>query len=457
MLNKPKFMIPSTNVEECVVDASASTLSFSCIVDGNEAVSAWRIKIYLLSNNVSVYDTGKQTCSELFFPIDEKNRNITFKINLKDYANTGTLTQTSDSTNSSPEYYTFKNSTDEYYWTMEMWSVKDKDNENPTVKSCEEVFFANSEPIIDIKYSPSKSGTYKPISEIDLKYNKCFFKASYSQAENIPIKRYGWQIVDCDSDTKLVDTISKNQVYGVGDNILCTFGGFADNRTYKIRVFVETQNGKKVVSDFTEFASAYQTELLDSNFKTAALDDEPGIINSWSKAVIIGGKANGNVSYKSSYPVNDSTAIVIPVGSSVEYNHGATSELNIPEASYMALSTQIDKLASTDEIVLFQADGKSENGISVGRKLWYNNKTFYYSVSDSSGNTVIKSQSVPYSPNHQVWYVITMSPYLGELGENTNLSVTVSIAENALKPSQNLYPSTTKYPVHGVWEVKNGI
>ena len=457
MLNKPKFMIPSTNVEECVIDKAKSPLPFSCIVDGNESVSAWRIKIYLLSNNVLVFDTGKVNLTEPFFPIDEKNRNVTFEKDLNQYENKATLTETEDSTSSNKKYYEFKNSTQEYYWTIEMWSLSDKDKEAPTTKSCEEVFYANSDPNIELKYSTARNGTYKPISDIDLQCNKCFFKAEYSQAENIPIKRYGWQIIDRDSDTRLVDTITSNQVYGVGDNILCSYDGFADNRSYKIRVFIETQNGKKVFSDFYEFSAVYQTELLDSKFKTGVLKSEPGIINSWSEAVIIGGTANGKIEYKTSYPTNTVSCVKIPSGSYIEYNHGATSELKISESAYMVISTQIDEVITDDEFIIFQAEGKGDNGVAVSRKLWYKDKKFYYSVTSSDSNSVIKEFSVPYSPNHQVWYVIIMSPYLGENGGDTFLTVSTSVAIGGLKPSVETYPSATLYPSHGEWEVQNGI
>ena len=457
MLNKPKFMIPSTNVEECVIDKAKSPLPFSCIVDGNESVSAWRIKIYLLSNNVLVFDTGKVNLTEPFFPIDEKNRNVTFEKDLNQYENKATLTETEDSTSSNKKYYEFKNSTQEYYWTIEMWSLSDKDKEAPTTKSCEEVFYANSDPNIELKYSTARNGTYKPISDIDLQCNKCFFKAEYSQAENIPIKRYGWQIIDRDSDTRLVDTITSNQVYGIGDNILCSYDGFTDNRSYKIRVFIETQNGKKVFSDFYEFSAVYQTELLDSKFKTGVLESEPGIINSWSEAVIIGGTANGKIEYKISYPTNTVSCVKIPSGSYIEYNHGATSELKISESAYMVISTQIDEVITDDEFIIFQAEGKGDNGVAVSRKLWYKDKKFYYSVTSSDSNSVIKEFSVPYSPNHQVWYVITMSPYLGENGGDTFLTVSTSVAIGGLKPSVETYPSATLYPSHGEWEVQNGI
>ena len=85
MLAKPKYMAPSTNLKECVIDVNASEIPFSCIIDGNESISAWRIKVYALDNNTNVLDTGKQVLSSPFYPVNSQNKNVVFKVNLHDY------------------------------------------------------------------------------------------------------------------------------------------------------------------------------------------------------------------------------------------------------------------------------------------------------------------------------------------------------------------------------------
>ena len=74
-------------MQECTIDVKNDKILFSCIVDGNESISAWRIKIYTLNDSALVLDTSKQTLSKPFYPIDSKNRNVVFEINLKDYLN----------------------------------------------------------------------------------------------------------------------------------------------------------------------------------------------------------------------------------------------------------------------------------------------------------------------------------------------------------------------------------
>ena len=85
MLNKPKYMIPSTKRQECVIDATANDIIFSCVVDGDEAIGAWEIKIYTLIDNALMFDSGKQKLSSPIFPINAKNENAEFEVNIKNF------------------------------------------------------------------------------------------------------------------------------------------------------------------------------------------------------------------------------------------------------------------------------------------------------------------------------------------------------------------------------------
>ena len=68
MLNKPKFMTPSINNDSCVVDVNADKITFSCIVDSDEPIYAWRIKIYKLSDNSLILDTGTKDLTPPLLP-----------------------------------------------------------------------------------------------------------------------------------------------------------------------------------------------------------------------------------------------------------------------------------------------------------------------------------------------------------------------------------------------------
>ena len=68
-----------------VIDAKSDRIPFSCIIDGNEAIYAWRISCRLIDDYSFVFDTGRIVLEAPFFPIDEKNRNIIFEKDIKSY------------------------------------------------------------------------------------------------------------------------------------------------------------------------------------------------------------------------------------------------------------------------------------------------------------------------------------------------------------------------------------
>lgn len=437
MLNKPKFMSPSTNMSECVMDASADSKVFSCIVDGSESVVSWRIKIYTLASNTMVYDSGK--VSTQFYPVDEKNRNVIFKADISDHANT--LTNAAAA---------FTNSDKPYYWTIQFTG-----SSGAEVTSCEEVFYANPKFSITVRYSTDNT-TYSNLSsgsEKVISTRQCYFKAVCGQKDSMSLnlKRYGWRITDS-TDTVLLDTISKNQVYGMVDNILCHYEGFANNETYYVEVSIETQNGDILKTEPLPISVSYETTVLTSEFKTEALLDEPGIINDWGNANIIMGEAYGDISYKNNYPINGNKSVIIPKDSRIEYTYGSNSELNISENSYIVLSTQIPE---SKNITLLEMSGTDSEGNVLKRKLFYSVNKFIYEVTVGA-ETVRASVYPEYTPSPYVWYIITMSPIITDnRGINTvELTVNARCTDGGLYPSESLYPSDSLYPSFGEWEVK---
>ena len=457
MLNKPKFMRPSTNTPECVIDINESKLNFSCIVDGNEAVYAWRIKIYQLNNNEKVYDTGKITFKQNysptlpFFPINEKNQNVVFSLNLKDYPSIITS-----------QSATFKNFQEPYYWSIEFWNgadnTTDTSGDNPTVVSCEEVFYANTTPEISMYYKRNDESDYTlfptdgytvPIFDA----NKYSFKAKYTQAENVPLKRYGWKLTDIDTGQVLIDTIAQNQIYGTADNIICSYDGLLNNSNYSVELYVETQNNAVVNTLPVSFTVSYVTTYLSSDFVTETLKNEPAVRNSWGDAKTIEGRrSDGRDDYISDYPImgGGTTAVKIPQGEYITYDYGSTSNLDITEDSYIVLSTQ---LLNGEDTVLFVAEGLDDNGNELIRKLSFENGRFTYMVGNSRDGYETRqyTPSKGYKPSRYVWYIITMSPY-SHTDRSTTLKVVESHVINSLYPSSNLYPSTSLYPKFGTWD-----
>ena len=470
MLSKPKFMSPSTNVEKRVVNANNDSMSFSFIVDGNEAIDGVYVKIYdiekdeiILSsaynwningdiiNDVIFEDIFKYG---VFYPINENNENNLFLFNMK--------------SKDSSETQIITNREEPYYWTV---SVKGTSGQEVT--SCEEVFYANTPPDLVIKYSYDKSN-YTDItngSSLTLNQRACYFKATYTQAEGVPLKKYGWRLTDKNSGEILIDTISKNQIYGTANNILCGYNGLMNDCTYLLELYVETQNGYVVLTE-REFSVSYETTYLTSDFRIESLKSESGIILDWTKSVVISGRKTNNVSYLYNYPIvnNDisdidettglhsNNCVSIPKGDSLTFDYGSNSNLDISEESYVVLSMQ---MPNNEDVVLFEATGENTDGFDLVRKLSFIEGKFVYSILGNQGMMITKEYNPVYSPNDYVWYVITMSPILfDETGkEYIDLIVNENIAEGGLYPSDSLYPSDDLYPYFGKWvlKVENGV
>lgn len=452
MLNKPKFMTPSTNMQECTIDLNESNIPFSCIVDGNEAVVAWQIIVYDINNGKSVFDSGKITLKSPFYPVDEKNRNVVFDINLKDYLGDNT---------------SFINRRDAYCWTITFWGTSES-----STTSCEEVFYATAKPSVTISYRENQDSDYTELSENTvLKSRTCYFKGNYFKKTEEdylpPLKRYGWKLCDTDSGQVLVDTITHNQIYGTKENIVCVYNGFLNNGNYSVELYVETQDCTTIKTAATNFTVSYGTTFLDNALRVEALKNEPAIMLNWNEAVVIGGKMyddNNNIvdlekenpfkkqhpiiDYKSEQPV---TSINIPTGSKVVFDYGSSSNLNIDENSYIVLSTQ---LFNGDETVLFYAEGKDEDGLEVSRSLVFSNGKFEYIVKGKRENIATFTTEESYVPNQYTWYIITMAPIL--VSESGNCYAELTVVEsrliNGLYPSPTLYPSKNLYPTAGVWD-----
>lgn len=431
-------MKPSTNKEECTIDISADKIPFSCIVDGNESVNAWQIVIYDIVNNDIVFDSTKITLESSFYPVDEKNRNAVFLVNLKEYLRGNT---------------TFINRAEAYYWAITLWG-----SSGSSVTSYQEVFYANKAPNIGFNLSDGDTLTSKDYT----------FKATYEQENGVQLKRYGWRITDNGNGQVLVDTITKNQVYGSADNIICKYDGFLNGSNYSIELYIETQNNTKITSS-VNFSVSYATTFLRNDFSVETLKNEPAIMLDWSKALVIAGiledKSNNVVTvedtiFKTNYPVESQCSIVVPDDYKVVYSDEESLNFDIDEGSYIAFSTQ---LLLDEDTTLFWAEGKEkgdEGYYDIGRKLSYTNGVLSYNIIGQNGVNKSAIYEVKNRPSEYVWYNIFMSPLIeSEEGEYTvELKVYEGVVKNCIYPSEDLYPSEDFYPTFGNWDnLKEGI
>jgi len=494
MLNKPKFLSPSINMHgNMVIDLNSMELPFSCIVDGDEAITKWQIIISKLDDNSIVFDSGEQELVTPFYPINNRNQNVVFKVNLKEYFSTASVCYfTADNTYDDKKvYYTytdgvyseytynsetwntdysnlfymkFVNSGEEYYWNITL-----KGRTGNTVSSCEEVFYANSLPKTTIYYSYDNNFTDKEnnlIGDLILKDDaslskrKVFFKADYVQDEDIHIKRYGWRLTDTDNNFVIMDTITQNQIYGIDDDISCECNGLVNQTNYLIELYVETQNGYFNILNNVKFKIDYVVKDIDADFGIVALNKTSGIMLNWGNLRTTEGIVEGeDVSYTTNYPIavaeenafhSGSVSINIPNDSRVVFSDTSNGKsLEIDEDSYVVLSFQIDK---TSDVVILEMSGFDDIFKPISRKLYYdyNENTLNYMV-QKGDDVVYNSVNLSNKTGQTCWYVVTLSPMSSDNGIYAPLKVVENTADNALFPEDELYPDDELYPEIGEW------
>lgn len=434
MLNKPKFMSPSLNsYGKNVIDLTSGTLPFSCVVDGNEAVIGWQIVVSKLEDNATVFDSGKQELIEPFYPINHRNQNVVFSVDLKkcgvDFGDE------------------FSNSDTAYYWNITLWGSSET-----TTQSSGEVFYANSAPDVEVYYSYDNNSKERLEDGVSLAKRKVFLKGEYSQEQGVPLKRYGWKLTDTTNNVVIIDTISQNQIYGVGDDMVCECNGLVNKTSYKVELYVETQNGYFDVVQTRSFDVDYVVKSIDADFEVEALNETSGImLNFGNLRTTEGVVAGSDVDYKENFPIEGSVSVEIPKDSKIVFDSTSNGKnLEISEESYVTLSFQFDK---TKDVVLFEMSGKDKHSNTISRELKYtaSNRALKYTV--KSGDIVASfSETLSDRISEVCWYIVTMYPLSTENGYNTRFKLVESIAEGGLYPSDSLFPSENTYPRFGEWD-----
>lgn len=493
MLNKPKFLSPSVNIcGNTTVDLNFDTIPFSCIVDGNEAVVAWQIKISRIEDNAVVFDSGKKELEPPFYPINNRNQNVVFSINLKNHIKSlepyiKNVSNVYDSTkayyklNSEDETYVkwkytndtswnivwdtlyianICNSSSAYFWDITLWGES-----GAQAISAPESFYANSKPATDIYYSyvNSDSTISKPVAlvkDTSLSKKKMIFKATYKQEEGISLKRYGWRLTDSITKQVIIDTITQNQIYGIKDDISCECRALINQSSYLLELYIETQNGFGDILNSVKFKVDYPVEDLEADFDISALNCTSGIMLNWgnlrtTEGIVIGGE----VSYQDNLPIADysnsesaigSTSVNIPEGSSIVFSNTATGrQLDIDEDSYVTLSFQFDK---TQDVVLFEMDGVDSASNAIIRRLKYihSNSSLEYTIY-KDGTTLCKEETISNSSGETCWYIVTLYPLMLSDEYYVKFDVFENLLDKALFPSDDLYPSNDTYPIFGKW------
>ena len=435
MLSKPKFLSPSINMQgNTVIDVNSETVPFSCIVDGNEAVTAWQIQIYKLEDNTNVlYDTGKKTISP-FYPVNNRNQNVVFIQELDDLQET------------------VVNREEPYYWTISLWGEQDSIEQDPTTCSAEEVFYANSTPEAQMFYSYDSINLHELEGVDTLDRRKVYFKADYIQGESIPLKRYGWRLTDTTNNDVIFDTITHNQIYGI--DISCECDGLINKTNYLIELYIETQNGYSAIAE-KSFNIDYIVRDAEADIKVSALNNVSGIMLDLGEIKTTEGVISGNesaVKYVDNFPVPNTSSIKIPNDTEVIFQGNANSgDLEIDEESYVVLSFQFDK---SQDVTLFSMSGRDENSNEITRELSYTSSDGKLKYIITKGTTSVDPVEATLSnrASEECWYIVKLSPMSSPYDTpTTSMSVVEYHTEGGRYPSDELYPQNNLYPSFGEW------
>ena len=443
MLNKPKFMSPSINMyDNSVIDVNSNILPFSCIVDGNEAITDFQIVISRLNDNAVVFDTGMRELDKPFFPINNKNQNVVFSRNLKDYFDEISIDNG------------FENSAEAYYWTITFKGITGTET-----YSAAEVFYANSTPETEIYYS--YDGDFSDLmgrdNFTDLQKRKIYFKSTYYQPEGVSLKRYGWRLTDTTNNVVIMDTISQNQIYGVSDDISCVCNGLINETNYQLELYIETQNGYFGVLETIKFNVKYTVESVDANFEVEALNNTAGIMLGWKNLKTTEGFVVGEeVNYADNFPFLYSSSAEIPENTSIVFSKTSNNkDIKINEDSYITLSFQFDK---TQDTTLFEISGVDDYLKNVARKLEYvaSDRSLKYTI-ESGDIVVVYEEQLSGTISELCWYIVTLYPLID--GE-AYYKLVESISEGCLfptaeddTPEELLYPEDEDlYPDIGEWD-----
>ena len=441
MLNKPKFLSPSINMyDNSVIDLNSETpLPFSCIVDGNEAITHFQIVVSRLSDGFDVFDTNMRELDKLFFPINNRNQNVVFSRNLKDYFNDGVSADNG-----------FINSPDAYYWKIIF-----KSSSGAETSSAAEVFYANSAPETTIQYSYDNDAflDLPENTDFSLQKRKVYFKSTYSQSEGVSLKRYGWRLTDMTNNVVVMDTISQNQIYGVADDISCVCNGLINETDYQLELYIETQNGYSGILQTINFGVNYAVKNVDVDFEVEALNDTSGIMLSWKNLKTTEGVVEGSaVTYTDSFPLYSSSSAKIPEGTKIVFSKTSNGkDLSIDENSYVVLSFGFDK---TEDVTFFEASGIDDYLNTVTRKLEYISSSRSFKYTATSGNTVAtREEQLSEVIGDLCWYIVTLYPLVNG---TVDFNVVESISEGGLFPGDDLYPEESLYPDFGEWNKLRG-
>lgn len=407
----PSSLIPSTLTETYSVDATQA-LQFSCQINGTSPTTQYRLQI--MQNNSSstlVYDTNVVTLSTPLYPVDYNGNPNELVVTIP--ANT-------------------MQNNNNYKWTItSYWS-------GGSIQSYENVFYTYATPTLTINSVPAT-----------LAQNSYTFTATYSQAQNVGVEKFGWILTNVNTQEVLVDTITQNNIYS--SDIQLYYDGFFTNNTYEIMCQCWASNGVVVSTDYTQFTVSYDVESM-AGVVIATQQNDSGIFLEWPELSSIVGTyvAGSGAASSPSYYYNStvqSQVIHLTYGTSiadksyVQFNQVNSSAMALPIFSSHVISFNWnDYNAIGSPLYTFYLNSSSNTYIQI-----YLNANRNFSILYQNNGTQVYNQEFYQPTRSEQWYVISLVPNQ-QTGNFIIYTYAYGYTDLGLLPSTTLYPSATLYP-----------
>lgn len=407
----PSSLIPSTLTETYSVDATQE-LKFSCQINGTSPTTQYRLQI--MQNNSSstlVYDTDVVTLDSPLYPVDYNGNPNELVVTIP--ANT-------------------MQNNNNYKWSITSYWA------SGNITSYENVFYTYATPTLSIDSVPST-----------LSQNSYTFTATYTQAQNVGIEKFGWILINVGTQEVLVDTITQNNIYS--SDVQLSYDGFFTNNTYKIMCQCWGSNGVIVSTEYAQFDVSYDVESLTGTV-IATQQSDSGILLEWPElSSIVGTYVQGSGAVSSpNYYYNDivqSQVIHLTYGTSttdasyVQFNQVNSSAMSFPLFSSHVISFNWnDYNAIGSSLYKFYLNSSPNTYIQI-----YLNDSQNFSILYMNNGETIYDQEFYKPTRAEQWYVLSVVPNQ-QTGNFIIYTYAYGYVDMGLLPSTTLYPSSTLYP-----------
>lgn len=346
LLYRPNFMIPSTSggVGAGVIDAELDN-TFSAIIKGDSPVVAYRVGIF--KNNATsdlVYNSGVIELAEPFYGTSPSGKTIPFEYVVP-----------SASGVENGYLYGYK-----YILTL-WWELDPSDYDSGCVQSFEAVFYARATPTLSVA-TISTNLNDDGIPVLNSKSNT--FTGQYHQSNNVGIAWFEWTLARKNNlDSPIVST---GPIYSC-PKIEFEYDGLASGVDYCIKVDLQTQDGRLVTSDWSEFTVSYTEVTLQSAVEVSQTEQNGVNINYGNIKYIEGVPSGTGWRFVRPCPYEGHACVEVDAGTNITFTSSEHFNVDIPIDGEVVLSFY---LPGNSEEIMYMS-GTDDDGSPYYVKLSY--------------------------------------------------------------------------------------